>query len=122
VSDFFQRVISAYRPVKERISAITRISAVAVLLIIPGVQDVPKEAILSSPIEIANEIEGPDLERSGGGLICYKGKELMSPAGEISFQALYLTVGQYHCIQRHGLSKRITHAMVRPAKELKEAV
>jgi hypothetical protein len=114
VSDFLHRVISARRFFEDRISGITRISAVAVLLTIPSAQDILKAATLSPPLEVANETEGPNLQRSDG-LVCYKGKELISPAGDMSFQALYFTVGQYHCVRRYGLSKRLLRAMVDPS-------
>jgi hypothetical protein len=114
VSDFLHRVISARRLFEDRISGITRISAVAVLLTIPSAQDILKAATPSPPPEIASETEGPDLQRSDG-LACYKGKELISPAGDMSFQALYFTVGQYHCVRRYGLSKRLVRVTVDPS-------
>jgi hypothetical protein len=113
--DFLQCVISARRFLEDHISGITRISAaVVVLLTIPSAQDIPKAATPSPTLEVANETEGTDLQRSDG-LICYKGKELISPTGDLSFQALYFTVGQYHCIQRYGSPKRLRRAMVDPS-------
>jgi hypothetical protein len=115
VSDFLQRVTSARRFFEDHISGITRISAaMAVLRTIPSAQDIPSAATLSPPPGIASETEGADLQRSDG-LACYKGKELISPAGDMSFQALYFTVGQYHCVRRYGSSKRLVRAMVDPS-------
>jgi hypothetical protein len=121
VSDFLQRVISARRFFEDHISGITRISAAVVLLLtIPSAQGIPKAATLSPPPEVASETEAPDLQRSDG-LTCYKGKELISPAGDMSFQALYFTVGQYHCVHRYGSSKRLVHATVDPSARIRSS-
>jgi hypothetical protein len=116
VSDFVQCVKCVHRPFKDCISAIIRISALtlAVLVIVLYAPDIVKAATLSQPLEVANETEGPGLQR-GDGLTCYRGKELISPAGDMSFRALYFTVGQYHCVRRYGLSKRLMRAGVDPS-------
>jgi hypothetical protein len=90
-------------------------SAAATLLITPCDQQIVNTADFSQSIVMPAGIIGSDLQ-SGGGFICYKSKELISPNGEMSFQALYFTVGQYHCVHRFGLSQRITGAINAPLK------
>jgi hypothetical protein len=49
-------------------------------------------------------------------LVCYEDGRLTPLPNGLSFQALYFTAGQYHCLRRYSVPNRVSQTIRHPSK------